>query len=85
MAATFCKPSKDGDRLAAVYSHGELTSLIEKDGEWLPLRSAALQLTMDREDLAGWNPTFGLRMDAGEMAVDRVTLLQPGRRARAGP
>ncbi|GAB4083831.1 hypothetical protein GCM10028784_04610 [Myceligenerans cantabricum] len=65
-----------GDRLATVVDHGELTSWIEHDGEWRELRSGLLPLTMSREDVTGWNPTVGLRLDPGTIALDRVTLLR---------
>ncbi|RLV56759.1 LPXTG cell wall anchor domain-containing protein [Aeromicrobium phragmitis] len=68
---------ESGDRFATVVDHGEMRSWIEKDGQWEPIRSGLLPLTMSEEQIEGWAPTFSLRLDAGQMAVDRVTLLQP--------
>ncbi|WP_205855666.1 metallophosphoesterase, partial [Phytoactinopolyspora endophytica] len=66
-----------GDRFATVVDHGELTSWIEKDGEWQKIRSGLLSLTMSGDQITGWAPTFSLRLDPGMIAIDRVTLLRP--------
>ncbi|MDG4797072.1 GH92 family glycosyl hydrolase [Micromonospora sp. WMMD1082] len=65
-----------GDRLAAVVDHGELTSWLERDGQWRPLRSGLLSLTMTGQEITGWAPTLSLRLDPGTVTIDRVTLLQ---------
>ncbi|NED99772.1 GH92 family glycosyl hydrolase [Phytoactinopolyspora halotolerans] len=65
-----------GDRLATVVDHGELTSWIEKDGEWQRIRSGLLSLTMSEKQITGWAPTFSLRLDPGTIAIDRITLLR---------
>ncbi len=65
-----------GVRFATVVDHGELTSWIERDGTWSPIRTGMLDLTMTHDQLAGWAPTVSLRLDAGTIAIDRITLLQ---------
>ncbi|WBU37260.1 GH92 family glycosyl hydrolase [Homoserinibacter sp. YIM 151385] len=67
-----------GDRLATVLDQGELSSWIEQDGEWQPIRSGLLPLTIERSVFEGWAPTLSLRLDAGTIGIDRLTLIQPG-------
>jgi predicted alpha-1,2-mannosidase len=66
-----------GDRLATVVDHGELSTWIEKSGEWQKIRSGLLPLTMTREQIETWDPTFSIRLDPGTISIDRVTLLKP--------
>lgn len=67
-----------GDRFATVFDNGQMTSYIEKNGVWEPIRSGALQLTLTREQINSWTPSFGIRQDGGAIAIDRVTVLVPG-------
>ncbi len=66
-----------GDRFATVLDHGELTSWIEKGGQWQRIRTGYLPFTVDTERLESWAPTFSLRLDPGTISIDRVTLLTP--------
>ncbi len=67
-----------GDRFATVLDQGELTSWIEKDGEWKPITSGLARLWVPKGELATWKPTIGLRLDPGTIEVDRVTVLKGG-------
>lgn len=67
-----------GDRFATVFDNGQMTSYIEKNGVWEPIRSGALQLTLTRDQINSWTPSFGIRQDGGTIAIDRVTVLVPG-------
>ncbi|PRX50013.1 alpha-galactosidase-like protein [Prauserella shujinwangii] len=69
----------EGDRFAAVFSDGVLTTWIEHDGRWQRLRSAPFGTAVPAEQVAAWAPSFGLRLTGGEVALDRVTVLErPG-------
>lgn len=70
-----------GDRFAIVLDRGELTSWIEKEGSWEPIRSSYLPLAMTDEQVESWQPTFSVRQDAGTIDLGRVTLLRPAAEA----
>ncbi|GMA33397.1 GH92 family glycosyl hydrolase [Litorihabitans aurantiacus] len=67
----------DGDRFATVLDQGELTSWIERDGTWSQINAGLARLWVGVDTLAEWQPTVGLRLDAGSIALDRVTVLRP--------
>lgn len=64
-----------GDRLATVVDDGAISSWIEEDGAWRRIRSARLDAVLTPAQIAAWDPTLSLRLDAGAIAIDRVTLL----------
>ncbi|WP_284251949.1 fibronectin type III domain-containing protein [Litorihabitans aurantiacus] len=68
---------ESGDRMAAVMRDGELSSWIEKDGEWSRLSATNVYPKMSVEEAEGWAPTLSLRHEAGTLEIDRVTLLRP--------
>jgi hypothetical protein len=67
-----------GDRLATVVTDGWLTSWIEKAGTWTRINTAPVSVAIPPETLEEWFPSFAIRMDAGLIALDRVTVLRGG-------
>jgi hypothetical protein len=65
-----------GDRFATVFSDGVLTSWVEHNGRWERLRTAPFATAVDPQRVRTWAPAFGLRLTGGEIALDRVTVVQ---------
>ncbi|MEV6494892.1 discoidin domain-containing protein, partial [Actinoplanes sp. NPDC051633] len=64
-----------GDRLAAVTKDGNLTTWLFRDDKWTQLHDAPLSAAVDDATVGSWNPAFGLRLDAGAIVLDDVTVL----------
>ena len=64
-----------GDRFAAVLRAGHLTTWHERDDVWTRLHDAPVSTAVPAETLAAWAPAAGLRLDAGTIALDRLTVL----------
>ncbi|GIM89817.1 MGH1-like glycoside hydrolase domain-containing protein [Paractinoplanes toevensis] len=59
-----------GDRFAVVSRAGKLTTWLEHDAQWTLIHTAPTGTVVP----AGWSPAVGLRLDAGSIALDRVTV-----------
>ncbi|WP_051799603.1 MGH1-like glycoside hydrolase domain-containing protein [Catenuloplanes japonicus] len=64
-----------GDRFAVLARWGRLTTWVEHDGRWAKVHDAPVSAAVDGATLASWSPAFGVRLDAGTLTVDRVTVL----------
>ena len=69
---------KPGERLATVITDGQLTSWIEVDGVWQRLSAAPVSVAVPPATLAEWFPSIDVRMDAGTISLDRLTVLEGG-------
>ncbi|WP_229716248.1 MGH1-like glycoside hydrolase domain-containing protein [Mangrovihabitans endophyticus] len=67
-----------GDRFAAVLMDGSLSTWHEHDGRWHLLHTAPVSGAVDTATLESWNPAVGLRLDAGELSLNRLTVLTRG-------
>jgi hypothetical protein len=63
-----------GDRFAVVLRAGHLTTWREHDDAWTLLHDAPLSTAVPPETAATWAPAMGLRLDAGTIALDRLTV-----------
>ncbi|PSL04691.1 alpha-galactosidase-like protein [Haloactinopolyspora alba] len=63
-----------GDRFAAVIQDGSLTSWIEHDGRWRRIHTAPFSVAVDRDVVHGWSPAMGLRLETGELSLERFTV-----------
>lgn len=63
-----------GDRFAAVVEQGRMTTWHEHDGQWSRLTSSPVTSAVPAEELAGWAPAVGLRLDPGSISLDRLTV-----------
>jgi hypothetical protein len=64
-----------GDRFATVLDGGTLSSWLEHDGAWTRLRVAPVGTAVDPAQLATWTASVSLRLDPGQIALDRLTVL----------
>lgn len=64
-----------GDRFAVVLQDGALTSWLEHQGTWRFLGSAPVGTAVDDPTLTTWGPAVGVRLDSGQIALDRATVL----------
>ncbi|MFI5841783.1 MGH1-like glycoside hydrolase domain-containing protein [Catenuloplanes sp. NPDC051500] len=64
-----------GDRFAILVRWGRLTTWVEHDGRWAAVHDAPVSAAVDGATLASWSPAFGVRLDAGPLSIDRVTVL----------
>lgn len=64
-----------GDRFATVFGASTMTSWLEHDGKWRLLRTSPYGTAVTPEQRAAWSPAFGVRLTAGTLSVDRLTVL----------
>jgi hypothetical protein len=64
-----------GDRFAVLVRWGQLTTWIEHDGSWHQIHAAPVSSAVDASTLSTWAPSFGLRLDAGSISIDRFSVL----------
>ncbi|WP_432826808.1 MGH1-like glycoside hydrolase domain-containing protein [Dactylosporangium sp. CA-092794] len=64
-----------GDRFAVVVRWGQLTTWYEHAGSWRQIHTAPVGRAVDTATLASWAPAVGLRLDAGSLSLDRITVL----------
>jgi hypothetical protein len=64
-----------GDRFAVLVRWGQLTTWYEHGGSWRQIHTAPVSRAVDPATLASWAPAVGLRLDAGSLSLDRITVL----------
>jgi hypothetical protein len=64
-----------GDRVAFVVDHGEVSSWIEENDTWRRYNVGLAGYALQPGVLESWKPTLGLRLDPGTIAIDRITVL----------
>ncbi len=67
-----------GQRLATVVTDGSLSSWVEQDGAWRRISTAPVSVAIPPTTLAGWFPSLDVRLDAGTISLDRITVIQGG-------
>lgn len=65
-----------GDRFAVLARWGHLTTWHEHNGTWTQIHDAPISAAVADTTLATWSPAVGLRLDAGTLAVDHLTVRQ---------
>lgn len=65
-----------GDAFATVVVGGRLTTWQRSDGQWSRLTVASVSAAVPTLTLAQWEPSVGLRLDSGTIAIDRMTVLR---------
>jgi hypothetical protein len=69
---------KAGDRFASVITDGTMSTWIENDGRWRLLKVAPVSQGVPTATLADWFAAFQVRLDAGTVAIDRITVRRGG-------